>query len=914
MLQIDINSYSIPYLLFSIIIAFSSAIVSFDILLNIARKSKIRWERPWIILSSFTLGIGIWTTHFIGIAALKNVATYHFHTGFLIASLIVIICTSFLGIKILMGERPSALRASITFTIGISVMHYLGIYSYHTLSISLNNKWLFVGVTTAFLFNLMCCRSFKKESSQTPRFKSGVKVGSWLGCSLIAFHYISMNGATHLTHLRSVDTNLEDMATFIIFGVLFLVIATLISNLYQRMLIKQTSMINLQGRYYKSLYELNPDAIFLLNPKGDILRMNEASEKLTGFQIKDVQGTSFKPFIYVEDHDFTSEIFLKSLHGEIIESEIHIYTIDKKILNVYLKVIPVEIDNEVTGFYVVLRDITEVKSNMLALKNAESQYRSIVEKNFVGVFITQSDQIIYANAMMSKMFGYSIEELQSLSYWDIVADEDHPYLRDKISKRIQDRQTYVHFAMRGKQRNGKYFYVRVHSSQFSYNNEPAFMCSVIDVTEHILSLQKVKFMAYHDPLTNLPNHRKLMKDLHEKIHKKEPFSIMFLDLNSFKKTNDRYGHLAGDAVLKEVAIRLKNISAQMTAYHIGGDEFTTVIPETDHYLIKEIAEKISMEICMPIKYKTFSLFVSISIGVANYPTDGDHIEDLLRKADLAMYTSKEQFNNECVFYQAHLLSEVEEKFQIEEDLKTAIDQGQFFLCYQPQVHLLTGELSGVEALIRWNHPTKGILSPSYFIPLLEGTGLILNVGEWIIREAIETLQNWLDLRYEIPSVSINISAIQFERQDIYHLIKTAQQGDHICFRKLNVEITESAMLDFEKSVDMIQKLKQLGLKISLDDFGTGYSSLSILHRLPIDYLKIDRSFISEFDKDSKVVIEMILTMAKRLNVKVVAEGIEKQEQIDFLIKEGCDFGQGYFFSKPLSKSEFEQVWLKKVHR
>nr|WP_275695539.1 EAL domain-containing protein [Fredinandcohnia sp. SECRCQ15] len=880
-------------------------------LLNIVRKSNGRRRNFWTILSSITLGIGIWTTHFIGIAALKNVATFHFNIGFLVASFIIILCTSFLGMLILTRSNISVLAASITFTIGISAMHYLGMYSYHTLSMSLNNKWFLLAVFIGFIFSLLCCTFFKKEWGQTPSFKSGIKVGGWLGFSFTAIHYISMNGAVHHAHHHPEDANLEQMIIFIVLGVIFLVFATIISNFYQQKLIKQMTKLKYQERYYRSLYDLNPDAIFMLDTEGNILNMNEAAAALSGFEIEEVLGGSFKHLIYKGDLNFMADQFLKSLEGKIIESEIRIYTTSNRVLDVYVKVIPVEIDGEVIGFYVVLRDITDIKSNILALQNAESKYRSIVEENFVGVFIQQHDYIIYANAMMSKMFGYSTEELQTLTYWDIVAEEDHPYLKEKISKRIQDNQTYVHFSMKGKQKNGEHFYIKVHSSQFSFHNDLAFICSVIDVTEHVQSLKKVKFMAYHDSLTNLPNHRKLTNDLTEKIAQHESFSVMFLDLNAFKKTNDRYGHLAGDAVLKEVATRLNNLALQNTAYHIGGDEFTIVLLESDHLVIKEIAEKIALEIRKPILYKGHTLQISTSIGVANYPSDGENIEELLRKADLAMYTSKERFNNECVFYQAQLLTEVEERFQMEEDLKIAIDKEQFFLCYQPQVHLLTGELSGVEALIRWNHPKKGLLPPNVFIPLLEETGLIVEVGEWIIKDVFESLRNWMDRGYELPSISINISAKQFGRQNIYNLIDYANKGKRVCLQKLNIEITESAMIDFENSLDMIQKLKQLGLKISLDDFGTGYSSLSILHRLPIDYLKIDRSFISGFDKDSKVVIEMILTMAKRLNVKVVAEGIEKQEQIDFLIKEGCDYGQGYFFSKPLLKSEFEQIWLSK---
>ncbi|MFT4416294.1 EAL domain-containing protein [Fredinandcohnia humi] len=903
---------NIIYIIFSIFIALSSAIVCFKMVLNIIPKAPKKWKKYWLILASFTLGLGTWTGQFIGITAFQYDTSLSFHLPILITSIAVVMLTSIIAIIVLVFHRGAFLLAGLLFSIGISTMHYLYMYSHHALTISITDRHLIIAVLIGTILNCIGCYIYKIESIKEYGQRSGSNVGIFVGLSSVALYYISMSVPTYQHFHFENEVNLENILIFVVLGVFLLIIVGIITTYYQQKLFKHIDKLKNQELYYKSLYDLNPDAIIMTDLNGIIIKLNEATESLSGYKSKDVLGKTFHHFIYEPDLHYIVGQFQKAITGEIVESELKLRKSTGEIIDIYCKSIPIKVDDLVVGVYGVIRDITTNKRNLAALQNAESRYRSIVEESFVGVFIVQNERIIFVNSMMSTLFGYSIEDFLQLSFWDIVAEEDHDYLRVRITNRIKDNRSFEHYELRGKRRNGEFFYMKAHSSEMSYNNEPAIMCSVIDITDQVESMKKVEFMAYHDPLTNLPNHRRLHEDLTEKIRKKEPFSLIFIDLNEFKKTNDRYGHLAGDAVLQEVAKRLYKTDYDIVSYHIGGDEFAIVTTSVDNFYLKEMTSSVATSIRKPIPYENYSLQVYASFGVATYPQDAGSITELLRRADLAMYASKEKGKSKLVFYQSKLLAEVEERFQLEQDLKEALEKKQFVLYYQPQFNLQTKAFSGAEALIRWNHPQKGILPPGVFIDVLEETGLIIDVGEWVICEVIKTVRAWESKGYYLPRISINVSSRQFEKQNLYKLIKQANQGEHTCIRKIDLEITESAMINLEKSVETLTSLKKLGVNISLDDFGTGYSSLSVLHQLPIDCVKIDRSFIQDLNQDSQNVIQMILNLAKKLDVKVVAEGIETKEQLDFLLKEGCDYAQGFYFSKPLSKQEFEEKWLIKT--
>jgi len=545
------------------------------------------------------------------------------------------------------------------------------------------------------------------------------------------------------------------------------------------------------------------------------------------------------------------------------------------------------------------------------LASQERYYRSLYELNSLAIIMMDlKGTIIDLNLTAENLAEMKKEEMIGMHYLQFIPEHDQAFAKRQFEKTLTGE--VVEYEVQMYNSSGEIIDLTVRNIPISVDHKIHGIYGMIkDISEEKRNLEKVQFMAYHAPLTNLPNKRKLSEDMAKNMAEQIPFSLVYLDLNEFKKTNDRYGHLAGDAVLVEVANRLRETKDYGTAYHIGGDEFAVAFSVVNKETLKKMVIQIADKIRLPITFQEFTLEVFASIGIARFPFDARNVEELLQKADLAMYASKEIDGSDIVFYHETLLKKVEERFLLEQNLKEALEKNQFELYYQPQFEIQTGTFRGAEALLRWNHPDKGLVSPDVFIHVLEETGLIVDVGEWAITQVLESIHLWAKAGFTIGKVSVNISAKHFEKQNLFRFIQDVNAGGVACLSCLDIEITESALLNLEKSIDHVLQLKKLGISISLDDFGTGYSSLNVLHQLPIDFVKIDQSFIKAFNKDAKSIITMIIQMSNNLNVKVVAEGIETKEQLDFLIQEGCSYGQGYYYSKPLPKAEFEKKWLKK---
>ncbi len=545
------------------------------------------------------------------------------------------------------------------------------------------------------------------------------------------------------------------------------------------------------------------------------------------------------------------------------------------------------------------------------LASQERYYRSLYELNSLAIIMMDlKGTITDINLTAEKLAEMKKEEIIGMHYLQFIPEHEQAFTKRQFEKTLAGE--VVEYEVQMYNSAGEIIHLTVRNIPISVNHKIHGIYGMIkDISEEKRNLEKVEFMAYHAPLTNLPNKRKLSEDMAKNMAEQIPFSLVYLDLNEFKKTNDRYGHLAGDAVLVEVANRLRETKDYGAAYHIGGDEFAVAFPIVEKETLKKMVIQIADKIRLPITFQEFTLEVFASIGIARFPFDARTVEELLQKADLAMYASKENDRSDIVFYHETLLKKVEERFLLEQNLKEALEKNQFELYYQPQFEIQTGTFRGAEALLRWNHPDKGLVSPDVFIHVLEETGLIVDVGEWAITQVLESIHSWAKAGFTIGKVSVNISAKHFEKQNLFRFIQDVNAGGAACLSCLDIEITESALLNLEKSIDHVLQLKKLGISISLDDFGTGYSSLSVLHQLPIDNVKIDQSFIKAFNKDSKSIITMIIQMSNNLNVKVVAEGIETKEQLYFLIQEGCSYGQGYYYSQPLPKAEFEKKWLKK---
>lgn len=440
-----------------------------------------------------------------------------------------------------------------------------------------------------------------------------------------------------------------------------------------------------------------------------------------------------------------------------------------------------------------------------------------------------------------------------------------------------------------------------------------------DITERKRMEEEIRYHAYYDSLTDLPN-RVLLKDRLEQglaYAERDGYraALLYLDLDRFKLVNDTLGHSFGDILLQEVAGRLKGCTPKgATVSRQGGDEFTVFLPIIkDHEEIMEVIHDVIESFAEPFDLKDNSeVYVKTSIGVSLFPDNGKDAETLIKNADTAMYKSKEITGNSYYFYKAGIDTRTRESIELENALYKALDRNELVLYYQPQVNYRTKTIKGVEALLRWQRPSEGLVSPDKFIPIAEETGLIVPIGEWVLKEAAGQLKSWMNLGYEPIDMSVNLSARQYEQDNLFSTIKVILEDVGIPPERLLLELTENNIIkNTELALKTMKQLRELGMKISVDDFGTGYSSLGYLKNLPISMLKIDKSFVQEVTRDEAAIADTIITLARNLKLDVIAEGVETKEAAEFLAQKNCDLMQGYFFGRPMPASELEEKFLKR---
>jgi diguanylate cyclase (GGDEF)-like protein/PAS domain S-box-containing protein len=432
--------------------------------------------------------------------------------------------------------------------------------------------------------------------------------------------------------------------------------------------------------------------------------------------------------------------------------------------------------------------------------------------------------------------------------------------------------------------------------------------TIEDITERKVAEERVQFLAYYDALTGLPN-RILLQDrintaLASARRRKERVAVLFLDLDRFKIINDSLGHSTGDLLLQEVASRLKGWAREQdTVARVGGDEFVVLLTSMGQESDAAVAaQRIIRVLSVEYSIRGQSLSITTSIGISVFPHNGIDGETLIKHADTAMYCAKQKGPNNVQFFTEDLNSQMVERLAIENGLRLALDRQEFFLVYQPQMDIATGRVVGYEALIRWKHPVLGLVPPDKFIRIAENSGLIVPIGEWVLRTACSQVRRWQNEGLPAVRIAVNVSAVQFRQDGFRDLIRDVLRETGLAPECLELELTESLLLTNADVVfSVLQELNEMGLSLAIDDFGTGYSSLSYLKQFRVNKLKIDRSFIRDIAEhsDDAAITTAIISMAKSLNLKVIAEGVETEEQMSFLRVHQCDEIQGYYFSKPL---------------
>ena len=553
-------------------------------------------------------------------------------------------------------------------------------------------------------------------------------------------------------------------------------------------------------------------------------------------------------------------------------------------------------------------------------RQTEEFYRSVINQANDSILLieTVGFKVLEANTAFQQLLGYTPEELSSLDLYTVLA-EDRPEV-DWTVQQILDKNRCYLGERKFRCKNGEIVTVDLNAN-IIHTDDTHIVCMIargIPDRKHYEG--ELLYMANHDPLTGLPNRTLLLDRLNQAIFKhdraKKMLAVMFFDLDQFKVINDTYGHAIGDNLLKEVAGRVQGfVRKSDTIARLGGDEFTLVIESISWPRDAiHVAQKILDAMAEPFRLDVGDLFITASIGITCYPIDGTSADELLKKADTAMYHAKEQGRNNYQFFSQELNDKMCARLEMENGLRQALKRSEFVLYYQPRIHALTGDLMGVETLLRWQHPEKGLVLPLSFIPLAEETGLIVPIGEWLLRSACAQNKAWQDAGFPHFKVSVNVSVRQFSNQWLVAMVQKILHETGLKPEFLELEITESILMkNPDESFLVFSDLKKMGISIAIDDFGTGYSSLMQLKYLPIDILKVDKNFIDGIgqDKNDETLVSIILQMAHYLGLGIVAEGVETKEQINYLTNRNCYEMQGHYFSRPLPVDGFREYLEKK---
>ena len=601
----------------------------------------------------------------------------------------------------------------------------------------------------------------------------------------------------------------------------------------------------------------------------------------------------------------------------------------------------------------IVDDIGEQKMAQIQLQSVLSEQSLLLDNAMVGIVFLRYRKVTRCNQSFERILGYGAHELQDKSsrQW---------YLSDQ-DWNDAGRQCYAPFSA-GKAFEGEMMLCKKDGSSLccevqakaidASDPDKGSIWIILDITarkkaeqellraradleelvalrteelsQTVLALEKkvaeqkvdqahIQRLAHFDTLTGLPN-RLLLNDRFQQAQTAaqragQSVTLMFLDLDHFKNINDSLGHRVGDEVLVELAVRLRTaVRAQDTVARLGGDEFILLLPDTDEVGAAQVADKLLQAALLPIQIEQHELTVTPSIGIALYPRDGTDLDTLSKCADAAMYRAKEDGRNHYRFFTSDIQTHSDRTLLLDNALRRAQAREQLELHYQPQISLLTGQIIGAEALLRWQHPELGAISPAEFIPIAESSGLIVPIGEWVIRTAVTQLAQWMGRGMAPLTMAVNLSAVQFRHADLPQLITRILNDAALDPQRLELELTEGvAMTQPQAAIAIMADLHRRGVRMSIDDFGTGYSSLSYLKRFQVYKLKIDQSFVRDIeqDPDDKAIVGAIISMASSLGMQTIAEGVETEGQLAFLRARGCDEVQGYYFSRPLPAQAFE---------
>jgi diguanylate cyclase (GGDEF)-like protein/PAS domain S-box-containing protein len=662
----------------------------------------------------------------------------------------------------------------------------------------------------------------------------------------------------------------------------------------------------------KQLIASTLDAVVSVDREGRVIEWNPQADAIFGLRARDVVG---RPLPRETVGPKLADVFEQrsGLLRRRIETVGRHKSGDEFAVEVTIE--PVGTGSEQT-FTAFIRDISERKRAHLELEKREQRFRALVEKSWSGVVLVDDELAVsYVGASTLRLLGYSEQELKGTTFLSYVHPRERPAARQIFADLVAGKRQESHGELRFMHKSGTWVWLEGFAQNLLHDpSVGAIIINYRDISQRKATEKQLEYQAYYDALTGLPN-RLLFRDrvvtaLAQARRGKRGVAVMYLDLDHFKLVNDGLGHSIGDALLSEVAARLQGcIRSSDTISRLGGDEFTVLLNEVvDSDSAAGVARKILQSFARPFRVEAHELFVTASIGISLFPNDGEDVETLLKCADSAMYRAKELGRNQMQLFTASMNERYVRRLALEQSLHHALERDELEVYYQPIFDGARRRIDSLEALVRWNHPSRGLVLPGDFIGLAEDTGLIVPMGDRILRAVARQLRRWHDAGLAGLRASVNISAPQFQQPNFAGSVAAAIAENGLHPSALQLELTESiAVQNIEMTMNVLHDLRALGVSVAVDDFGTGQSSLIYLKRFPIDTVKIDQVFVRDAtaDESTAAIVAYIINLAHTLGLTVVAEGVETEEQFAFLKLHSCDFVQGFLFSAAMPAQEVE---------
>ncbi len=930
-------TYDVRLVILSIVIAVFGSYIALDLAGQVSAAKN--WVRQlWLIGGTATLGISVWAMHFIAMLGYQLPIPTVYDFTIVFVSMAVAIAGSGAGLFVITRQQPLGglplLSGSLFMGLGIVGLHLTAMASMQISAISVYEpKQMILSVATAIAGSGGALWLAFHSNSENLIKATVRKIGSvtLMATAIVGMHYLAM-AAVSFQQISAIaplspSSNYAQLGVTVGIGTFIILILTLVASFFGQRSSAQrarTEALRQSEERFRALVQNASDVIAIIATNGTLSYLSPSVERILGYEPQAWLGKKALRLVNYKDFSKANSVYreAQSSPGVNITTELRLRHKDDGLRHFEVIINNLLLHPSIAGIVATGRDITERKLAEAALKESEKRYQNLYDFAPDAYSAIAADGTIKsANQISADFLGYTKAELIGKPALMTVYVGDRSLFQEWFTKIFTQKQVTGEMELRKVRKDNSVLWVRERSQLlFDEQGNPTELHVICrDITERKLAESQLLHNAFHDALTSLPNRALFMDRLeralsHAKRQADYLFAVLFLDLDRFKVINDSLGHVFGDQLLIAIAARLTTcLRPTDTAARLGGDEFTILLEGIrDLSDAIKVADRIQAELKLPINLGEQEVFTTASIGIALSARSYDKPEELLRDADIAMYRAKALGKSRYEIFNIAMHTRAVARLQLENDLRRAIERQEFQIYYQPMVSLKTGTISSFEALVRWQHPTRGLLSPEEFLAVVEETGLSVLVDQWVLKTACRQMRVW---QLAFPSnspltICINFCSQHFAQPNLVAEINAVLQETNLAAQNLKLEITENAIIENEQSVtQMLLQLKALGIKLAIDDFGTGYSSLGRLHSFPINILKIDRSFIANSGTEigNLAIVETIITLAHSLGMEVTAEGVETAEQLARLRELNCEYGQGYFFAEALDSKAAETL-------